>query len=176
MLKLENIMKRDVVAVAPEITLREVVEILTQNQVSGVPVVAGGVVVGVASTMDILEFQEDTPGGRAGGERAAPSRKPEGSAPASEFFSDMWEPSEIDALDRMTEDSVVWDRLSEYTVADVMTREIVSQPSDATVRDAARYMLDAGVHRLLVIDAGRLEGIVTTTDIVRAVAEGKLES
>ncbi len=56
-----------------------------------------------------------------------------------------------------------------------MTRDVVSQPSNATVRRAAQYMLDAGVHRVLVIDNGELQGIVTTTEIVRAVAEGKLE-
>ena len=175
MLKVKDIMQREVLAVAPELTLREMVEILTRHKVSGAPVVAGDKVVGVTSAMDILEFQEDTASAGGGGV-SSPPRKFEGGAPASEFFSEMWEPSEIDALDQMTEDSVAWDRLSEYTVADVMTRDILSRPSDTTIRDAARYMLDASVHRLLVIDAGRLEGIVTTTDIVRAVAEGKLES
>jgi CBS domain-containing protein len=30
------------------------------------------------------------------------------------------------------------------------------------------------VHRLIVIDAGRMVGIISTTDIIRAVAAGRL--
>lgn len=175
MLQIKDIMQREVVAVAPELTLREMVEVLTEHGVSGAPVVAAGVVIGVSSATDILTFQEDAPSEpREAVEGPMPGRG-EDSEPASEFFSQMWEPSEIDALDRMSADgSFQWDRLREHTVSDVMTRRIVSRPSDTSVGDAARYMLEAGVHRLLVIDGGNLEGIVTTTDIVRAVAEGKL--
>ncbi len=57
-----------------------------------------------------------------------------------------------------------------------MTREILSRPSGTSLRKAAGYMLEHDVHRLLVIDDGELQGIVTTSDIVRAVAEGKLKS
>ncbi len=68
------------------------------------------------------------------------------------------------------------DLLDQYTVADVMTRKVLSRSSGTTLKQAARYMLDAGIHRVLVIDDGELQGIVTTTDIVRAVADGKLKS
>jgi CBS domain-containing protein len=68
------------------------------------------------------------------------------------------------------------DLLNQYTVADVMTRDVLSQPSGTTLKKAAQYMLDRGIHRILVIDDGELQGIVTVTDIVRAVAEGRLKS
>jgi CBS domain-containing protein len=68
-----------------------------------------------------------------------------------------------------------WDILDENTVSDVMTREVLSSPSRTSVREAAAVMLESDVHRLLIIDDGELRGIVTTTDIVRAVARGKLE-
>lgn len=35
-------------------------------------------------------------------------------------------------------------------------------------------MTDAGVHRLLVLQNGRLAGILSASDIVRAVAQGDL--
>jgi CBS domain-containing protein len=38
---------------------------------------------------------------------------------------------------------------------------------------AAEQMRSADVHRLLVMEEGRLLGIVTTMDIVRAVAENR---
>ncbi|MGD2152686.1 MAG: CBS domain-containing protein, partial [Gemmatimonadales bacterium] len=86
-----------------------------------------------------------------------------------------WDPSE-EALDwaRATRERDL-DMLDQHTVADVMTREVLSQPSSTPVKKAARHMLGLGISRILVIDNGELQGIVTTTDIVRAVAEGRLK-
>jgi predicted transcriptional regulator len=38
MLHLKDLMQRDVVAVSPDLTLRELVEVLTEQEVSGAPV------------------------------------------------------------------------------------------------------------------------------------------
>jgi CBS domain-containing protein len=170
-------MKRDVVSVAPELTLRELVEVFAEHEVSGAPVVAGGVVVGVISTTDIFEFREEAPDitlGPGGSleEPVDAARRRDG--PAAEFVADDWE---LEALVRMrTTRARDWSILDEYTAADVMTREVISQPSKTTVKKAAEYMIERGIHRVLVIDDGELQGIVTTTDIVRAVAEGRLKS
>ncbi len=177
MLQLKDLMQRDVVAVSPDLTLRELIEVLSEQEVSGAPVVASSKVVGVVSTTDIFDFREETldatprPGALADNPEGGPLRRA-----GSEFFSESWDASDVEALDWMrTTRARTWDLLDEYTVSDIMTREVLSQPSKTTVKKAARYMLDAGVHRLLVIDGGELQGIVTTTDIVRAVAEGKLK-
>ncbi|HRW37768.1 MAG: CBS domain-containing protein [Acidimicrobiales bacterium] len=55
------------------------------------------------------------------------------------------------------------------TVADVMTPEPVTIGSDATVEDAATSMHDEKVSRLPVVDGGQLVGIVSRTDILRAI-------
>ncbi len=57
---------------------------------------------------------------------------------------------------------------------DIMTRRPLTVVPEVDVRDAARQMLYAEVHRLFVVDEGRLAGVISTTDIVRAVATGKL--
>jgi len=171
-------MQRDVVAVAPDLTLRELVELFAEQAVSGAPVTSGGKVVGVVSTTDIYDLREDVDGlaprgrgtpveGDVAGRRSA---EPLG------LFADEWEPSDVDAQAwlRATRDQD-WDVLDAYTVAEIMTRDVVSLASRTTVKKAARYMLEAGIHRVLVIDGGVLQGIVTTTDIVRAVAEGRLK-
>jgi CBS domain-containing protein len=54
-----------------------------------------------------------------------------------------------------------------------MTDEVISIPPDASVREAATLMADRSVNRLPVIEEGRLVGIVTRADIVRAIAEHK---
>jgi CBS domain-containing protein len=173
MLRLKDLMQTDVVAVAPELTLRELVEVLSEHEVSGAPAVAKGRVVGVISTTDIMEFRENTAGITISGEVEAeegPRRR------GSEYFSEAWDGAEAEALEWMKSSQArELDLLDEYTVSDVMTREVIGLPSKTTLKQAAAYMLESAVHRLLVIDGGELRGIVTTTDIVRAVAEGRLK-
>ena len=52
--------------------------------------------------------------------------------------------------------------------SDVMTRNVISVPPDATVADAVALMLDRGISGLLVVDeSGTLAGIVTEGDLLR---------
>jgi CBS domain-containing protein len=58
------------------------------------------------------------------------------------------------------------------TVRDVMTTDIISCPSAASVTDAARHMRDRDIGDVLVVDDGAVRGIVTDRDIVvRCVAD-----
>ena len=52
-----------------------------------------------------------------------------------------------------------------------MTRKVSSIEPTAHVRELARRLLEEGVHRMLVMEEGRLVGVVTTTDLVKAVAQ-----
>lgn len=179
MLKIKDIMKTDVVSVDPDLTLREVMEVLSEAEVSGAPVVVDGRVGGVISTTDLLRFREDQPGylprSEAGFDESSEAPGGRGESSPTEFFVEGWGPWEADALAWMRgARESKWDLLDEHTVEEIMTRDVISRPSSTTVRQAAGYMLESGVHRLLVIDDGRLQGIVTNTDIVRAVAEGRL--
>ena len=64
--------------------------------------------------------------------------------------------------------------LENTSVRDIMTpRPFTIAPSE-DVREAARQMLYADVHRLFVAEGDQVVGIISTTDIVRAVATGKL--
>lgn len=60
------------------------------------------------------------------------------------------------------------------TVAEVMTRELVSIEADAPVVEAARRMRQANVGDVIVLDSGKMCGIVTDRDlVVRALAVEK---
>lgn len=59
MLKLKDIMTRDVVSTAPDMTLRDAMELLSERHVSGALVVDGGKVVGIFSATDLLAFLAD---------------------------------------------------------------------------------------------------------------------
>lgn len=59
--------------------------------------------------------------------------------------------------------------LSKLTVGQVMTRLVVTVGLDQPARDGAQLMLDRKIGALPVLDeSGRLVGIITETDIVRA--------
>lgn len=55
-----------------------------------------------------------------------------------------------------------------HTVGDAMTAPALTTPPFASVSTAAGRMLDHGVNRLPVVQHGRLVGIVTRADLVRA--------
>lgn len=183
MLKLRDIMTEEVVTVTPETTLRDLVELLGKEGVSGVPVVSGDRVVGVVSATDVLGLEADTP--------PVPSEQPtqvewgsiedeeesweEGEAAPAGFFTDMWPDVGADLVDRFEEvGAPEWDLLDEHVVSEAMTTFLCALPPDAPVADAAAYMLERGIHRVLVMEGDRLVGIVTATDIVRAVAERRI--
>jgi CIC family chloride channel protein len=64
--------------------------------------------------------------------------------------------------------------LDDTPVRDIMTPRPLTISPDADVREAARQMLYADVHRLFVAADEKLIGVISGTDIVRAVATGKL--
>jgi CIC family chloride channel protein len=64
--------------------------------------------------------------------------------------------------------------LENTVVRDIMTPRPFTVGPDEDVREAARQMLYADVHRLFVAEGDKVIGIISTTDIVRAVATGLL--
>jgi CBS domain-containing protein len=58
------------------------------------------------------------------------------------------------------------------TVADVMTRDVVALPPTADEADAAQLMLERRIRSMPVVDDGRLLGIVSVTDMLRAAVRG----
>jgi acetoin utilization protein AcuB len=63
------------------------------------------------------------------------------------------------------------------TLADLMTRRVVSAAPTTNVRDIARLMLDERIHAVPILDGQRrLVGILTTRDLLRGIAtHGPLE-
>ena len=182
MLRIRDAMTRDVLTVTSETTLREAVDLFVSRHVSGAPVLDGQRVVGVVSATDVLEFVATNPpvprqraDQREIGEWAElPASEPEDAAPGA-YFAEMWEEADAETTQRFADsDGPEWDVFAEHTVQEVMTRKVCSLPSTQSITAAAEYMKTASVHRLLVIDEGKLVGIITSTDIARAVADHQL--
>jgi CBS domain-containing protein len=183
-MKIRELMTPDPETLEPEMTLRDAIERLTNIGVSGAPVVTNEWLVGVLSISDIVEFESANPGvptlreQQEWGEWAPSERLEEDfTEPFSGWFRDMWADSGADVLERVTQgETPEWDFLSEHIVGEVMTRRVLSLSPDADVEEAARLMVDRGVHRLIVTEGDALRGIVSTMDFLRAIAEGKIRT
>ncbi|MBI4501094.1 MAG: CBS domain-containing protein [Gemmatimonadetes bacterium] len=175
-----DVMAKDVVTVSADLSLRETVDLLADLHIGGAPVTSAGKIVGVITANDLLGFEASTPGvpterpdQMEQNEWGAPEEWIEGTEAPGAFFTEMWADVGADVEERFEQTrGPEWDVLSEHSVAEAMTRRLLTVRSGAALAEAAAHMLRAGVHRLIVQDDGKLAGIVTTTDIVRAVAGG----
>ena len=174
-------MSTDVVSVTPDLSLRAALELLAARHIGGVPVVTGGHVVGVLSMSDILSFQASNPvvpaaePDRPVWELETPEEWREGDETPSTFFSDLWPDAGGDVLERLEQTGTPeWDLLAEHTVSEAMTRTVIAVGPGTPVRAAARRMTRFDIHRVLVLDDGKLCGVLSSMDVVRAAGLGRI--
>jgi CBS domain-containing protein len=170
-------MSKDVIAVTPEMTLRDALNVFLTHHVRGAPVLSGPHVVGVVSTTDLLDFVAEPPPEMAREEDESVGRDEwaEDEAPPSAYFVDLWHQIDDDVSERFRvnrEEGA--DLLASHTVSEAMTRNVCSLSPATHVDAAARYMREHGIHRVLVQDGEELLGVVTTTDITNAVADHRV--
>lgn len=175
MLRIQDIMTTDVVTVTPTTTLRDAAELFARRHVGGAPVVDGRRLVGVVSVSDILDFvaaacagndiRVDAPTGPPV-DHATDAR----SSNDTSFFADRWSCTEAETVGLLgAADGGGSGTLDGHTVSDVMTAEILALSPGTELAIAAERMRIADVHRLLVVEQGSLVGILSTTDLARAV-------
>lgn len=171
-----DIMSTELVTVDSAMPLLGVAAVLSERHLSGAPVLEGNRVVGVVSAADILRYAASAvpqPAGAGDDDWAHADAEPEwaeGDDPPAEFYTRL----RLDAAEGLDLGQDHREALERTTAAEVMTRELCQLPPDASVLEAANYMLWAEIHRVLVIEHEQLVGIVTAMDIVRAVAQRKL--
>ena len=178
MLRLRDIMTTDLLTLAPELSIRDAMESLTARHVSGAPVVAGSKVVGVVTASDLMTVASEV---RDQGERtevqslgAAPAENQWDAAeePTGAFFLELWREGDADVSERISNtDTPWWSALGSHDVSEAMSRAVRALPPDTPVEEAADFMRDHGIHRVLVMEGDRLVGLVSTSDIVSAVAD-----
>ncbi len=80
----------------------------------------------------------------------------------------------IEAAAECVEPNERTDLFEQTVVAEIMTSRPKTISQDADAKEAARQMLALDVHRLLVEANGELVGVISQSDIVRAVAIAKI--
>lgn len=140
-----DLMSAPVTTIPHDMPLREAGQLLFNSQITGAPVVdAAGRCIGILSSSDFVVFADRD--GEIEETRKAVS------------FIAPW--GEIVSLDSC-EDCIV----SHY-----MTTQPVAVGRSATIGEIARKMVDAHIHRVLVSDHDEACGVVSSTDIMAAVA------
>lgn len=144
----KDIMTRNVVTVTTEHTVNQVIELLMEKNISGMPVVdKEGKVVGIVTEGDLIYR----------------SKKLE----IPRYFTILDSYIFLDNTKKM-EDQIR--KMVGYRVSDIMTKEVVTVEADETVEEIATIMTKKNVNRVPVTENGLLVGIVTRRDIIRAYA------
>lgn len=149
--EVKEVMRKEVVTVAASTPLSEVERVLSEAGVGGVPVTdEAGIVIGVLSLRDIVDRY---------------SSEPDARPTLSGFYhvdAEDLEEGELEGFEIPMQ--------SEETAGQVMSAQVFSVRPTATLREAARSMVKHEVHRLLVQERGKTLGIVSTMDLLRAMA------
>lgn len=145
-MRVHEVMTRDVVTVGRDTPIREAARLMVAHGISGLPVVDDrGSLIGILSEGDLILRQR------------ARERAP-------------WWRSFFDDGERLARE---YQKAVGTTAGEVMTRSVVCVSPDLPI-DAAASILDAQkIRRLPVVTDGRLVGIVSRGDLVRALATGE---
>jgi CBS domain-containing protein len=146
-----DVMTSDVITVEPDMTIQSLAALLASSGISGAPVVdSGGRLVGIVSEGDLLHRAE------IGTARRHRERR-----------RSWW-------LDHFASD-LARDYVKSHgrTVKDLMTRDVVTVTEDTDLGDVAALMEVKRIKRVPVMREGKIVGIISRANIVRAVGATK---
>lgn len=154
-LPVKKIMSREVISVKEDMSVTSLVDLFVKSEITGAPVVNDeGKVVGVVSLSDVAHnclqkgniIHEE---GKWG------------------FYADTWQ----EQLDSEEIDKFHCDIADETCVKDIMSDVLIKIEEETPVVKAASTMFRSQIHRLIVERDSEIAGIVTTTDILKLVAQ-----
>lgn len=140
----KDVMTKTVTTVTAETSIESLVGLLKETKFSGFPVVdGGGKAVGLISQNDVLRALASG----SSGDRKASAKLLEGGG--------------TDARSLLTR-----------TVRDLMTPKVLACAPGDSLAKVCKTMADNRVHRVVVLDGGKVAGLVSATDVVRWVSKG----
>jgi len=144
----KDIMTTNVVKVRTDDTVDEVIRLLVDNKISGIPVVDNdNLVVGIVTEADLLVRSQKL---------HVPS-----------YIQILGGIIYLDDPDELKEDLR---KLAAIKVEDMMTSDPITVEEDTLVDEIATIMSDEGINRVPVVREERIVGIVSRADIIRSLA------
>ena len=144
-MKVEEVMIRDVISVNRNSSIEEIVEVLTKNKLSGIPVLSdGGYLVGMVTEGDLLRL-ETTP------------RLPE-------FINLLGAVIYYHGVDTYNED---FKKMLAQKAADIMTEDVITVKEGTDIAEVVHLMLDHNIKQVPVVDGSKIVGMVARADIIK---------
>ena len=144
-----EVMTKDVLSVAPEMPTRKVAKLLLERGISAAPVVdAAGCVSGMVSENDLL------------------GREIERRVPRREWWLEMLAEGE-----KLAPQFLEYLRATDRPVRDVMVSPVVTVSEGTSVEAIAEILQRHHIKRVPVLRGGRIGGIVSRADLVRALSQ-----
>ena len=144
-MKVEEVMVKDVISVNRNSSIEEIVEVLTKNKLSGIPVLSdGGYLVGMVTEGDLLRL-ETTP------------RLPE-------FINLLGAVIYYHGVDTYNED---FKKMLAQKAADIMTENVITVKEGTDIAEVAHLMLDNNIKQVPVVDGSKIVGMVARADIIK---------
>jgi CBS domain-containing protein len=152
-LRVIDVLNKNVVTVSANDTLQTALELMTENRVAALPVVDGRErCAGILSASDVVEIARSI----------------------NEEMHDHGR--EDEASYQWLRDNVAEHDMARRLVNEFMTDSVATVTAEHPLSEAAAEMLRHRVHRLPVVDKqGKLFGIISTMDILKAFVEGAPE-
>ena len=144
----QDFMVKDVITVAKDTPLKEIARLMVEEEISGIPVVEDGKLVGMVTERDLLV-------------RAKKLDLPT-------FLPFIGGVLYLEGPKKLDEEMR---KATATTAEEIMTIKLHTVKPDTSIQDIATLMVDRGVNRLRVVTADKkLVGMITRSDIVKAIA------
>jgi len=153
MLKVREVMTKTVTTVTPDTLVKDAAAILALRNISGVPVVDGGKIVGIFSEADVLKSIKTT---KKDMRLIYPSISTLGIA----FQEEVTQREIIEA----------YEEIGQKPVKEIMSTRVVTVAPDIPINEVIVQMVQKSINRLPVVDKNVLVGIITRGDIIRGLA------
>lgn len=151
-----DVMATTVHHVSPELCLIDLENELSSQRISGAPVVEKGRVVGIVSRSDI--------------DKVLSSERSKAAAAAA-FYHEPDRPEGDEPGPLLDPTGSALEGLRKKSVRDIMTRDVISVSGEEPIARVADLMRRKRIHRVLVIEEGKLLGLISSLDIVAVVAD-----
>lgn len=145
----KDIMTKEVITVKKYATIQQIAKILTENRISGVPVVdEDGQIIGIVTKKDLL-YKDVEP----------------------RFPSYVEVLGGIIFVDGVKHYEEELKKLVANTASDIMTTNVITISEDVDVKKIAEIMVERGINRLPVTNERKLVGIVSRGDIIKSLMQ-----
>ncbi|WP_406660822.1 CBS domain-containing protein [Methanolobus sp. ZRKC3] len=153
-MKVQDVMNPDVIACSPDDSIRDVAQLLKEKDISGLPILEDGNLVGIVSEGDLLRLLD------------VPEHK------------GLWLPSPFEVIEVPIRELISWEDskhmledLGSKPISEIMKKNVYTVSPSDSIQDASAIITKHKINRLPVIEDEKIVGIITRGDIIRGLGK-----